>query len=309
MVQANERFILADGVPLSDIVENCQELSARTMVTGIGRFGHTGSGDLCFCDREPGGQDIEVAAGAMVLCTSALVDLLRHRFPQAICLPVPDPRALFIDFGYKALAAGMVAVSDAIPRPFGTHSTASVGQQAVIHPETRIDEGVVIGAHCVIHRGSWLQAGAVIRDHTAIGVEGINSYRGLDGKSRSFPHLASVIVGAGVEIGAGVVVARGIVNSTRIGSWSVIGNLSNIGHVVTIGERVWMSVGCLIGGHTTIGTGATLGMGVTVRDNIEIGERSQVGMGSVVVKSVAANSSVFGNPARPVRAIKAGPER
>lgn len=281
----------------------------QQLVTGLARLGYAAHGDLCFCDREPGADLKEIAAGTIILCTEGLIDHLRQRFPAASCVALPDPRAAFIDLGHRLLAEGKVEVSVAVPRPFGIHPTAQVGAQSVIHPETRIDAGVKIGAQCVIHRGTWLQAGAVVRDNTVVGVEGINAYRGLDGRQRSFPHFASVIVGENVEIGAGTVVVRGILNSTRIGRDSVIGNLSNIGHVVEIGEKVWMSVGCLIGGHTRIGDGATLGMGVAVRDNVEIGEKAQIGMASVVVKSVTANTSMFGNPARAIPSIQAGPAR
>jgi len=278
-------------------------------VSGIARFGHTQAGELCFCDRVPGAEYAEVAAGSLILCGEDLAVTLSHRFPGITCLPVADPRALFIDLGHRLLAAESVAVSDAVPRPFGIHPGTKIGAYTDIHPETRIDEGVHIGAHCVIHRGTWIQAGTIIRDNTTIGVAGINAYRGLDGKVRNFPHFASVIIGPGVEIGAGTVVVRGITTSTQIGAESVIGNLCNIGHGVEIGERVWMSVGTLVGGHTRIHDGATLGMSVAVKDNIEIGAGAQIGMGSVVVKSVKPHASLFGNPARMVGPIHAGPNR
>ncbi|MDP2761875.1 MAG: hypothetical protein Q8O64_16040 [Sideroxyarcus sp.] len=303
-----DRFRLVEPLVLSANEIGSLE-NGQAAVSGIARLGYTAAGDVCFCDHEPAPEFQEIAAGTIILCTKRLLEHLRQRYPAAICIALPDPRASFIDLGHRLLAESQVEVSAAIPRPFGIHPTVQVGEQTAIHTETRIDAGVKIGAQCVIHRGSWLQSGAVIRDNTVIGVEGINAYRGQDGKQRSFPHFASVIIGENVEIGAGAVVVRGILNSTRIGRDSVIGNLSNIGHVVEIGEKVWMSVGCLIGGHTRIGSGATLGMGVAVRDNIEIGEKAQVGMASVVVKSVAANTSVFGNPARVIPSIQAGPAR
>lgn len=282
---------------------------ASVRINGIALLGFSESGDLCFCDREPDHELKQIAAGTVILCTDDLVEKLQQRFPTVVCIALSDPRAAFIDLGYRLLNDDFVEVSSVVPRPFGIHKTAQIGKDCVIDPEVRIDEGVQIGAHCVLHRGTWLQAGAIVRDNTVVGVSGINAYQGLDGRQRGFPHFGSVIVEENAEIGAGAVIVRGILNCTRIGKYSVIGNLSNIGHGADIGEKAWMSVGCLIGGHTRVGKGATLGMGAVVRDNIEIGEKAQVGMASVVVKSVAPHTSVFGNPARAAGPIQAGPDR
>lgn len=304
-----DRFPFHAPLMLFDLGLDLLGEAATISISGVSRLGFSKHGDLSFCDREPGDELKSIPGTAVVLCTHGLVNNLRQRFPTTVCIALPDPRSTFIDLGHRLLEEGRCEVSAAIPRPFGIHSTAQVGAQSVIHPETRIDENVKIGAHCVIHRGTWLQAGAVIRDHVVLGVEGINAYLGQDGELRNFPHFASVIIGENVEIGAGAILVRGVLSSTRVGSNSVIGNLCNIGHGVEIGEKVWMSVGCLIGGHTRIGTRATLGLGVAVKDNILIGANTQVGMGSVVVKSVAPYASVFGNPARVVSPIQAGPAR
>ena len=53
--------------------------------------------------------------------------------------------------------------------------------------------------------------------------------------------------------------------------------------------------------ETHIGQGASLGSSVTVLCGITIGENAIVGAGSVVLKSVAANTIVAGNPARVLR--------
>jgi UDP-3-O-[3-hydroxymyristoyl] glucosamine N-acyltransferase len=164
----------------------------------------------------------------------------------------------------------------------------------------------------VIHRGTWIQAGSIIRDGTVIGCDGVNAYayQGQDGKPRVFPHFGGVLIGENVEIGANSVIVRGILNSTRIGRNSVIGNMGNIGHAAELSEQVWMSVGCRIGGYTRIGSRATLGIGATVKDSIEIGEQATIGIGSVVIQSVAPYTSVFGNPARKVPTMRAfGPPR
>lgn len=302
-----ERFALKKRKYLSEILK-ALNISNKIEIKGLARLGFSQPNDVCFCDRLPS-DELEVAPKTLIFCTDFLLAPLKERFLDAECIAVPDPRATFIDLGYQLLEDELIDVSSEMPRPFGIHPNAKISKTAVIHHETRIEDNVIIGENCVIHRGTWIQANTVIRDNTVIGTEGINAYRGQDGRMRSFPHFAGVFIGENVEIGANSVIVRGIVNSTQIGSYSIIGNLSNIGHGVEIAERVWMSVGCLIGGHSQIGTGATLGMGVSVKDNTNIGESAQIGMGSVVTKAIADNTSVFGNPARIVRGIQAGPKR
>jgi len=54
---------------------------------------------------------------------------------------------------------------------------------------------------------------------------------------------------------------------------------------------------------TVIKKGASLGSGVTILSKITVGERAIVGAGSVVTKSVPADTIVAGNPARVLRAV------
>lgn len=303
---APERFALAAPVPAAAM--GAGRAPASVQVRGLARFGLAQSADACFCDRLPEGA-WNVPPGTVVLCNAVVAPAIREGAPEAVVLEVPDPRACFIDFAERALEDGTVAVTNLVPRPFGVHPRARIGSGTVVHPESRIDADACIGANCVIHRGTWIGPGAIVRDNSTVGVPGINAYLGQDGRRRRFPHLAGTLIGAGAEIGAQVVVARGIVNSTCIGADATVGNLCNIGHVAQIGARVWMSVGCLVGGHTRIGDGASIGMGARIRDNLCIGAGAQVGMGSVVVASVPAEASVFGNPARAVPRIDAGPLR
>jgi UDP-3-O-[3-hydroxymyristoyl] glucosamine N-acyltransferase len=303
---APERFALREPCLLSVLGVELPVGARDIAIGGIARFGATSPGDLCFCDRLPG-DAFSVEPGSVVFCPQELLGALEARFPAACFVPLDDARAAFIDLGVRLLDAG--ATGSPVPGPLGVALTARIGAGTVVHPESRVDSDVEVGSNCVIHRGTWLQQGAKVRDGTVIGSEGINAYRGKDGRQRGFPHFAGVVVCAGAEIGAGAVVVRGILNSTRIGRDAVVGNLANIGHGVEIGDRVWMSVGCLVGGHARIGVGATLGMGVVVRDNVQIGGSAQIGMASVVVRDLDADVSVFGNPARVVPRIQAGPVR
>jgi len=302
-----ESFALKSGI-FSELPETLRAHAAQfSGLRGVACFGKAEKDELCYCDRSPKSwrDDDE----SVILCTPEVEKELALKTPRARHLVVDDPRAGFIDLTRQLLASNTIEVTALIPRPFGISVTARIGTQSEIHPEARIDDDVVIGSNCTIHRGVWLQRGVKIGDGAVIGAKGINAYVSRDGRLLDFPHLAGAIIGAGVSIGANAVVMRGVLTSTVIGAENIIGNLCNIGHGVRLGERCWMSVGCLIGGHTSIGDGATLGMGSVIRDNLLIGENTQIGMGSVVVKNIAARASVFGNPARSVTAIKAGPSR
>ncbi len=304
----SERFALDTPLPLRELALPDAHAAPPGSVRGLALLGLGQEGDLSFCDRPPAAS-LALHPGSWVLTTQGLAAGLRERFPGVGFLVAADPRAVFIDLGHDLLARDAVAVDAGVPRPFGIAPDARIGPHTVVHAQSRIDAGARIGANCVIHRGCWIGPRARIGDNTVIGVEGINAYRGVDGQVRSFPHFAGVLVGADTAIGAGAVLARGILTHTRVGAGCVVGNLCNVGHGVHVGDRVWMSVGCLIGGHTRIGDDATLGLGARVRDNLQIGAGANIGMGSVVVKPVAAGRSVFGNPARPVPPISAGPAR
>ena len=276
-------------------------------IIGIAAFGSSEKGQLCYCDRIPSTWNCEDES--TVLCTSDVQKVLDAHCPRMKLIVVQDARASFIDLINQLANTKCIEHTSLIPRPWGVASSARIGEHSIIGTKVRIEEEVVIGERCIIHSGTWIQRGANIADGTVVGNSGINAHSAKDGRTLAFPHLAGVIIGENVQIGSNAVLARGILTSTFIGTQSTIGNLCNIGHGVSIGERCWLSVGCLIGGHTNIGTSSALGIGSVVRDNLKIGEGAQVGMGSVVVRNVSAGSSVFGNPARPIPAINAGPKR
>ena len=54
---------------------------------------------------------------------------------------------------------------------------------------------------------------------------------------------------------------------------------------------------------TRVKKGASIGFGATILANVTVGENAIVGAGSVVTKSVPANTIVAGNPARALRVI------
>jgi len=79
-----------------------------------------------------------------------------------------------------------------------------------------------------------------------------------------------------------------------------------VGETAIIGDDVTIYQGVSLGGtslekvkrHPTIGNGVVIGAGAKILGNITIGDNSKIGANSVVVKSVPADSTAVGIPAR-----------
>lgn len=277
-----------------------------SLIIGVSNGRHAAPDTLCFIDRTPTPEALSFLKDAWVLTNREMAADL----PECSLLIVDDPRALFIDLINEILTdRGFYCFTSLTDTTPFIHADAEIHGSAVIEDGVSIGKGSRIAAGCVIKAGTVIGNHVIVRENTTIGPDGIALYKAKDGRVLRFPHLAGVLIEDNVEIGASCVLSRGVMHSTRIGKDSVIGNLSNLGHAAQIGSKVWMSVGCMIGGNTMIGAGSTLGLAVAVRDNLRIGKNCSIGMGSVVVNDLPDNHSVFGNPARRLPEVNAGPDR
>jgi serine O-acetyltransferase len=104
----------------------------------------------------------------------------------------------------------------------------------------------------------------------------------------------------GIEIHPGAVIGEGFFIDH--GSGVVIGETSEIGNNVTIYQGVTLGgTGKETGKrHPTIGNNVVIGTGAKVLGSITVGENAKIGAASVVVHDVPPNTTVVGNPGRPV---------
>ncbi|MEK6617498.1 MAG: serine O-acetyltransferase [Nitrospirota bacterium] len=117
---------------------------------------------------------------------------------------------------------------------------------------------------------------------------------------RAVSHLARWLTG--IEIHPGAKIGTGFFIDHGMGV--VIGETTEIGDYVTLFQ------GVTLGGtgkergkrHPTLGNHVVVGAGAKILGGIRIGDNVKIGANSVVLKSVPANSTVIGVPARVIKA-------
>jgi serine O-acetyltransferase len=116
---------------------------------------------------------------------------------------------------------------------------------------------------------------------------------------RAISQLARILTG--IEIHPSAIIGKGFFIDHGMGV--VIGETAEIGDYVTLFQ------GVTLGGtgkergkrHPTLGNHVVVGAGAKILGGIRVGDNVKVGANSVVLKSVPANSTVIGVPARVIK--------
>ena len=169
--------------------------------------------------------------------------------------------------------------------------SAIISHNCKIGDETVIQDNVFLAPYSIIGKNCTLMTG------TIVGAQGFGAMRyGIS--SENMPHIGGVIINDGCELGAGNVVDAGTIFPTILGSNVKTGSLVHIAHNVKVGEGTFMAARSGVSGSSTIGKHCFIGAGAMIKDWVNIGDRAKVGLMSAVVKHVAKDTQVAGNPAR-----------
>lgn len=182
--------------------------------------------------------------------------------------------------------------------------------QTNIHPTVEcrgsnsIEHGVSIGAGTIIESGVKIGAGTqigkdcYIKSGAVIGEAGFGFERDEEGVPLRMPHLGNVVLGDRVEIGSCTTVCRGTLSTTIVEDDVKIDDHVHVAHNCHIKKRALVVACAELSGSVIIEEEAWIGPNASILEHVRIGRRAFVGLGSVVLRDVADDVTVVGNPAR-----------
>ena len=288
---------------------------AKLEITGAAPLQRAGQGDLAFlANPKYRGQLSETGAGAVILDREAAGDR--------------EGTVLVADNPYAAWARALEALFPEGEAEPGIHHTAIVGEGVEIHPDSRIDAHVVIGAGTRIGARAWIEGGTIIGEACTVGEDcriGPNAtlyadtvlgdrvrihagaVLGADGFGfaqegegyRKVPQVGRVVIEDDVAIGANTAVDRAAIEETRIGRGTQIDNLVQIGHNCRIGRYCVLSGQVGISGSTEVGDYCTMGGQVGIAGHISIPGGTVLSAKAGVIGEIREPGLYSGFPHRP----------
>lgn len=109
-------------------------------------------------------------------------------------------------------------------------------------------------------------------------------------------------IGRNTQIGLGCIITDnvGISCDITIGDFVTFQSYTIIGHDARIGNYCHLGCRSFMGGYSVLGDTTTIQTNSIILPHVKVGNDCTVGAGSVVIKKVKDNTTVFGNPAKKI---------
>ncbi|MCA3564269.1 MAG: UDP-3-O-(3-hydroxymyristoyl)glucosamine N-acyltransferase [Methylocystis sp.] len=238
---------------------------------------------------------------------------------------------------YRAFARVAAAMFPQAMRPQSLFGAKGVSAGAFIHPDARLEQGVVIDPGVVVGPGAEIGSNTVICANAVIG-PGVTIGRdsaigpnvslahahlgnrviihagcniGQDGFGFAMspqghlkvPQVGRVIIQDDVEIGSGACVDRGMNRDTLIGEGTKIDNLVQVGHNVTIGRHCVIVAQVALAGSSKLEDFVVIGGQSGVIGHATVGMGAQIAATSAVGRDVPPGQRWGGTPAKPIKEL------
>lgn len=177
---------------------------------------------------------------------------------------------------------------------------SKIASHVVIEDEVTLGDFCQIHAHVMLAWGTLMGTHCVVQSQSCIGSDGFGYATDQRGQHFGIPHLGQVKFGNHVHIGAGTQIDRGTYGETSIDDFTKIDNLVHIAHNCEIGKSCLITAGFMVAGSTKIGNFFVAGGGSVVTGHINICDQVQVAGVSVVHKSITKPGKYGGYPLVPL---------
>ena len=157
-----------------------------------------------------------------------------------------------------------------------------------IHPTAIIEDGVQLGADCVVH------AHAVIKRHTVLG-DGVkvHEFAVIGGDPQYLKFEPGTV--SGVRIGAGTVVREHVTinRAVHTGQFTVVGARCfimaavHLGHDCVVADDVVLANNVMLAGHVEVGANTFVGGGAGIHQFVRIGEGAMVSGLARITRDIA----------------------
>lgn len=110
----------------------------------------------------------------------------------------------------------------------------------------------------------------------------------------------TAIIGKRSQLGIGVILSPYAVvsNDSIIGDFVIVNMFSSIGHDAIVEMGCTLSSHCDVTGYAHLQKGVMMGSHASVLPNVSVGEFAFIGAGSIAIKEVQSDRTVFGVPAK-----------
>ena len=239
-----------------------------------------------------------------VIVSKAVYAELKDQLSSLNLIDVEKPRSAFLkvlrEFFAEKKTLGFIHPTAVIdPSVKLDPNTVNIGANVFIDKQCIIGDRVTIGANTVINSFTEIGDDCSLGSNNTIGGVGFGYEMNDENEYELMPHIGNVVLKNLVEVGNNVCIDRAVLGSTLLEENVKVDNLVHIAHGVKIGQNSLIIANAMVAGRVESGKNVWVSPSASIRQKLQIEDGALVGLGSVVVKNVAANSVVAGNPAKP----------